>query len=217
MADEINRCREAGMNGHLAKPIDRNLMRKAIAIWTADRPSGATHPRRSDSSESFTMVPRTVPDEPLGPITAWSDTPALGVATLLKLFDGDESSVLALLGVSSETIQADLLDLERSVTAMDMEAVARSAHRLKGSAGSLRATRLLAASSSVEEAARNRPSDLMSPLLIALRKAVDEVHESIQMHCKILSKTSTSAGAKRRRPVLRPRSRPKAAHQAKSG
>jgi CheY-like chemotaxis protein len=205
MADEIDRCREAGMNGHLAKPIDRNLLRKAISIWTADTPPGATNPHRAYSSEAFTMVPQTKPDEPLGPITAWSDTPALGVATLLKLFDGDESSVLALLGVSIESIQADLLDLERSVTAMDMEAVAQSAHRLKGSAGSLGATRLLAASSSVEEAARKRPSDLMSPLLIALRKAVDEVHESIQMHCKILSKTSASPAAKRRQPALRTR------------
>jgi PAS domain S-box-containing protein len=34
MAEQVARCREAGMNDHLAKPIDRELLRRAIATWT---------------------------------------------------------------------------------------------------------------------------------------------------------------------------------------
>jgi CheY-like chemotaxis protein len=33
MAEEIASCREAGMNDHLAKPIDRDLLRQTIATW----------------------------------------------------------------------------------------------------------------------------------------------------------------------------------------
>jgi PAS domain S-box-containing protein len=33
MADQIAKCREAGMNDHLAKPIDREQLRRAVATW----------------------------------------------------------------------------------------------------------------------------------------------------------------------------------------
>jgi signal transduction histidine kinase/ActR/RegA family two-component response regulator len=35
MAEEIASCREAGMNDHLAKPIDRDQLRQIIAIWAS--------------------------------------------------------------------------------------------------------------------------------------------------------------------------------------
>jgi PAS domain S-box-containing protein len=37
MPEEIACCREAGMNDHLAKPIDRDLLRQIIATWTTAR------------------------------------------------------------------------------------------------------------------------------------------------------------------------------------
>jgi PAS domain S-box-containing protein len=33
MSEDVQRCREAGMNDHLAKPVDRELLRHAIDIW----------------------------------------------------------------------------------------------------------------------------------------------------------------------------------------
>lgn len=33
MAEEVARCREAGMNDHLAKPIDRDGLRQIVATW----------------------------------------------------------------------------------------------------------------------------------------------------------------------------------------
>ena len=35
MDEEIVSCREAGMNDHLAKPIDRDRLRQIIATWAA--------------------------------------------------------------------------------------------------------------------------------------------------------------------------------------
>lgn len=37
MAENVRRCREAGMNAHLAKPLDRELLRNAIANWGGSR------------------------------------------------------------------------------------------------------------------------------------------------------------------------------------
>jgi CheY-like chemotaxis protein len=33
MTDDVLRCREAGMNAHLSKPVDRELLRQTIAEW----------------------------------------------------------------------------------------------------------------------------------------------------------------------------------------
>jgi len=33
MAEQIASCHDAGMNAHLSKPIDRELLRQAIATW----------------------------------------------------------------------------------------------------------------------------------------------------------------------------------------
>ncbi len=45
---EIARCMRAGMNAHLAKPIDRELLRAAIDTWTARAPVTATSENISD-------------------------------------------------------------------------------------------------------------------------------------------------------------------------
>lgn len=33
MTEQVNWCYDAGMNDHIAKPIDRALLRRALAIW----------------------------------------------------------------------------------------------------------------------------------------------------------------------------------------
>jgi PAS domain S-box-containing protein len=39
MTEEIDLCRAAGMDDHLAKPIDRDLMLRTVAVWAARRQS----------------------------------------------------------------------------------------------------------------------------------------------------------------------------------
>jgi CheY-like chemotaxis protein len=39
MADEIGRCRAAGMNDHLAKPIDREILLAVVARWSGQAPA----------------------------------------------------------------------------------------------------------------------------------------------------------------------------------
>jgi CheY-like chemotaxis protein len=42
LSEEVERCQAAGMNGHLAKPIDRDQLRRAIARLTFDIRDPAT-------------------------------------------------------------------------------------------------------------------------------------------------------------------------------
>ena len=50
MAEEIARCRAAGMNDHVAKPIDREILLAAIARWTGQAAKTET-PARPASSD----------------------------------------------------------------------------------------------------------------------------------------------------------------------
>jgi CheY-like chemotaxis protein len=50
MAEEIASCREAGMNDHLAKPIDLDLLRQIIATWAPHADS------RPDTAAVLPMV-----------------------------------------------------------------------------------------------------------------------------------------------------------------
>jgi PAS domain S-box-containing protein len=48
MAEEVAQCRYAGMNDHLAKPIDRDLMLRTVALWAARSAARRRAQGRSD-------------------------------------------------------------------------------------------------------------------------------------------------------------------------
>jgi CheY-like chemotaxis protein len=37
MSEDVDRCCDAGMNDHQAKPIDRELLRRALSAWGGKR------------------------------------------------------------------------------------------------------------------------------------------------------------------------------------
>jgi two-component system, sensor histidine kinase and response regulator len=37
MTEDVHRCHDAGMNDHLAKPIDRELLQHALDVWGGKR------------------------------------------------------------------------------------------------------------------------------------------------------------------------------------
>jgi CheY-like chemotaxis protein len=41
MSEDVERCYNAGMNDHLAKPVDRELLRHALLVWGGERRAAA--------------------------------------------------------------------------------------------------------------------------------------------------------------------------------
>jgi PAS domain S-box-containing protein len=52
MTEEVNRCYDAGMNAHLAKPLDRALLRRALTEWARSRQSDGALPAGSRADQS---------------------------------------------------------------------------------------------------------------------------------------------------------------------
>ena len=41
MSEDVQRCYNAGMNDHLSKPVDRELLRHALLVWGGERRAAA--------------------------------------------------------------------------------------------------------------------------------------------------------------------------------
>lgn len=175
MSDQVARCLVAGMNDHLAKPIDRDLLRRAIAKWT-DRAIVADEARTSEADAGSTPL-------------------ALGIAQLLEVFDGDANAVADLLNAALASIRTDVGRIERALASQDGPATIEAAHRIKGTSGSIKATRLLDIAASIECAARLDPPELPAAAMVRLRTALGLVGAEVQVQSALLRSRSPIASA----------------------
>jgi hypothetical protein len=135
---EANRCRAAGMDEVLAKPVTLTTLGEALARWV--RPAAAA-PR--------TGGPTPVPAAPTG---------ALDPARLAELRDPDPAGYAELMADLARSFArrgTELLDrLTAAVHRGDAAGAAMEAHALEGSAGNLGAARLAGLAADVETLAR---------------------------------------------------------------
>jgi PAS domain S-box-containing protein len=118
MADEIARCRAAGMNDHLAKPIDREILLAIVARWSGEA--------------AVTPLPaRQTLDEPV-----------LNEAILSELEDRLGIPKLLLFAALFRDQIAKALEIMAATA--DRELLAREAHNLVSLAGNLGCSELMA-------------------------------------------------------------------------
>jgi HPt (histidine-containing phosphotransfer) domain-containing protein len=136
MADEKARCLEAGMNAHVAKPIDLDVLVGSI-LQHRRPPAGA---------------PTETPAQP--PV----ETPPVALVehdALAARYPGRPDFVARLLGVFASSNAGTAQRIEDAASAADWATLAELAHGLKGSAGNISATPLRQQAALTEEAARN--------------------------------------------------------------
>ena len=173
MVEERAKCLASGMNDHVAKPIDPDLLFAALAKWirppeplpaVADEGQKVKHRR----AEDIPVI--ALPDQVAGFDMAAART-ALGnnEALLARLF----ADFLA-----KYTSYGDKIG--EALAASDRETAERTAHSLKGVSGTLCATRVYAAATAVDAALRDDPAgDGAQDLLRELSEALDEVRQSL--------------------------------------
>jgi PAS domain S-box-containing protein len=174
MAEEVENCHAAGMNGHLAKPVDRELLRRAIALWTHDA-AAIDNPQAPEAGSD-------------PPPSKFVNTPTLGIGTLLELFDGDQAAVSEIFSAALESIEIDLGRIEAAAGARDLTTVADAAHRMKGTSGSIRSQRVMELSSTVQQRAQQNPHSTIDPaLLLALSHGVAEFRRDLEAYRRYLA------------------------------
>lgn len=152
---EADRCRAAGMDGYISKPVDtRTLAARILEHLPGLRRAGTVPPALAPSS------PRAVWDR----------------ARLLELLGEDPQAVQEVMAEFLEATRADL-QAARGARGQDLS---REAHRIKGAARSVGAERLADLAAQLEALPASAPAAASEALLAALATAHRELEALLQ-------------------------------------
>lgn len=158
MLGDREKAIEAGMDDHIAKPLDVDAMFVTLAKWIK--------PAAQQAASA------TVQDTPV----ALSDLPGIDTRVGLHICMGNEGLYRRLLAMFRD----DYGDFAAAFTSaradMDRTAATRCAHTLKGTAGNVGARRVQTASSELEKACKaEAPPDAIAALLDETGAALAEI------------------------------------------
>lgn len=164
---ERQRCFDAGMNDHIAKPVDPALLVQTLDRWLTPRPAFAV-PTGHDSVVSEAMLVDDLPDS----------LPPFNIAAALARVNGKRPLLRKLIVAFEETFADAVPDLRHQITAASLDEARRLAHSLKGTAASLELPAVSKAAADIEArvASADRaawdPSD-MEPYLLRLEAVLE--------------------------------------------
>ncbi len=143
--DDRQKCLAAGMNDHVAKPVDPDNLFATMMKWLPKQEVAAAAPAAGEA-EAPEQAADVVP----------ADIPGLDTAFGLRTVRGRVASYLRLLRLFAATHAEDMAKLRLQLGAGDIDAALLIAHSLRGAAGMLGATGVQARAAELEAALRSR-------------------------------------------------------------
>ena len=163
MTADRERCLAAGMNDHLAKPIEPRRLRAVLAQWLPGRGGGMAGRGVTGAASSNAMA-ATAGMRPAGassqPAAAGLGLPSIeGLDTQagLRLVMGRPAMYLRILNSFCDSEADAVTRIRAAIAADDYHLAERTAHTLRGLAANLGAGRIAELSGRVEQALRQRP------------------------------------------------------------
>ena len=153
-------CLAAGMNDHLAKPIDPDKLFRVLLKWICPPAVSAAVSTASLS----TPLPSVAPGDLV--------IPGIDTATALKRTGGNRKRYESLLQRFADSQAHALDDIRAALAAKDSATAQRFAHSLKGASANLGAS-ALAEVAAAAEAAIIDSNDSVAPALDSLSRALD--------------------------------------------
>jgi PAS domain S-box-containing protein len=137
MKGDRERCLEAGMDDYLAKPINPDDVLRVIGKWLGPNPG---------ERQGLAVPPGEGPDRPGGSPVDMKDA--------MDRFDNDREFFREMLDQFLNLLPGQVKEIEKALAADDAETVQKTAHNIKGSAGTLSARRLYSIVLEMEESGR---------------------------------------------------------------
>ncbi|MGB9435329.1 MAG: response regulator, partial [Candidatus Acidiferrum sp.] len=145
MANDREKCIEAGMNDHVAKPIDPDELFAALLRWIKPREAGNLAADRATMASNFPTLAKA-------PDSGALEIPGIDTKSALRRTGGNRLRYESLLRKFAEPSVGGVEEIRTALAAGDMTTAARAAHSLKGSAANLGATALAEVASRAETA-----------------------------------------------------------------
>jgi len=158
MEGDRQRCLDAGMNDHVAKPVEPDDLWKVLLKWVSTRPgAGVTLPTRD--------VPRASDELPAALVAI----PGLDAKAALRRMLGKQPFYVSMLRRFLAGQAGSVAEIRTALKSGDLESAERIAHTTKGVAGNIGAVEVAALAAKIERAImRREPRDLVDASLDAL-------------------------------------------------
>jgi signal transduction histidine kinase/CheY-like chemotaxis protein len=166
MQADIQRCIDAGMNDHVAKPIDPDEFFRKLVKWIAPRPSGPVQ----QGAEAAPKQSAGGPDS--AGVNDVPDIPGLDTTTGLKRVMGKKAFYLDLLRMYVDNQGDAPAQIRQSSAAGDYDTAQRLAHTAKGVSGNIGASEVQESAALLEKAFReHEPPGTIEPLIVSFAVA----------------------------------------------
>ncbi|HWN67090.1 MAG TPA: response regulator [Haliangium sp.] len=152
MKEDEQRCRDAGMDDYLAKPIEID---RFLEVLAQIRPANAAQPAHGAEPAQPSMTHRR----------------SFDAGAMIDQLGNDREIVAAVVASFLDTERALLWDIEAALATGDLDALERAAHHARGSLLVLHAHPAAEASLAIEQAARNGERDGLGAAVAGLREA----------------------------------------------
>jgi two-component system sensor histidine kinase/response regulator len=170
MASDRELCLEAGMNDHIAKPIDPDQLFGVLLHWIKHGNDG-----QSMHEPTFAQT------QPMPTVPIDIEIPGVDVRSGLRRTGSNAKRYKTLLSRFAQQ-EAGAVETMRTALAMGDAATAeRAAHSLKGAAGTLGATALSGMAAEAETAIKlgQRPDQALATLGVALARVVEGIRRAL--------------------------------------
>ena len=162
LAEDTDKSFVAGMNGHITKPIEPDILLRELSRWL--KPS-----EKPEAKHLTAVMPDVVPDT----------LPGIDTEDGMTRLNGNWRVYKRIL-LSFRNKQSGAADsLEKYIIESDWDNAIRLAHSLKGSSGNLGAKQLYKASAEMEQACHNADIEVNSALFKTLRSSLTEVIDGL--------------------------------------
>jgi PAS domain S-box-containing protein len=182
MAGDREKCLDAGMNDHVAKPIDPATLFATLTRWLA-------------SHEASTPAVGEAPAPQTGARPSSLVLPGVDVKSGLDRVSGDEAFYRKILALFREGQANVVAEIRAARCDGDIETATRLAHSLKGVAGNIGAHRVAEAAHEVEAALRDGHTERLEALLENMRAQLNPLVQAIAALETPDSETGTSPQA----------------------
>ncbi len=163
LAGDHEKSLEAGMNGHITKPIVPNDMFSEIAEWVAQ----SEKPEQTDQDEEQPAI------EPL------PELPGIDTADALDRIGGNQSAYRRILRNYRDRNLDVVARITTNIRNEELAEAAHTAHSLKGSSGNIGATQVHQYAASVEQHCRNNQPAQALEELENLRSSLQQVIDGL--------------------------------------
>ncbi len=167
MASDREKCLEAGMNDHLAKPIDPDKLFDALLHWI---------PARSGAANA--AAARVVPAQRIPLDSRSLDIPGIDTQAAQKRSGGNQQRYVSLLQRFADAYVGTVREIYTALKAKDSATAQRIAHSLKGAAANLGANALATAAGNVELAIKTESE--IEPALVEMERTLSAAVSAIQ-------------------------------------